>query len=299
MLSVDISCYRTGANGRFLLPAMRRLRAACLAGAFALPLLLVVACSGEAPSPSPTPTAAESVGRPKQYATGKVVAVADGVTIAVEIAGKIWRVRYLGIEVPVDSADKVDGKTLDERARDFNRFRVDGRTVELEEGVVDADAAGLLLRYVYADGEMVNVAMVTAGYAVVASSPSDFTHKGSFVAAQEAARLEQRGYWREPASQPAAGGVNTAGSPGPTPVQSFRGGTLPLPQGTRVGVACDYSGTSDPVIKGNVDARTGERTYLIPGSFFYSTTEVNTGDGDTWFCTEAQAVAAGWPKAKH
>ncbi len=278
---------------------MRRLRAAWLVGILALPLLLVVACSGDGPSPSPTPAVPESAARPKQNATGKVVGVADGVTIDVDVAGVIWRVRYLGIEVPVDTSDRVDGKTLEERALDFNRFRVDGRIVELEEGTVDAADASFLLRYVYADGEMMNAAMVTAGYAVVASSPSDFAHKDSFVAAEEAARLKQRGYWREAASQPAAGGVNSAGSPGPTPVQSFRGGTLPLPQGTRVGVACDYSGTSDPVIKGNVDARTGERIYLVPGSFFYSTTEVDTGDGDTWFCTEAQAVAAGWSKAKH
>jgi endonuclease YncB( thermonuclease family) len=171
--------------------------------------------------------------------------------------------------------------------------------VELENGAEDTDDAGRLLRYVYVDGEMINLVMVNAGYAVVARFPTDFTRKSSFVAAQDAARQDRQGYWRETGVQAVVDEVRATSSPTPAPAQPFSGGTLPLRQNFRGAAACDYSGTSEPVIKGNVDARTGERIYLVPGSLFYSTTEVNNSDGDTWFCTEAQAIAAGWAKAKH
>ena len=62
---------------------------------------------------------------------------------------------------------------------------------------------------------------------------------------------------------------------------------------------CDYSGTPEPVIKGNVDKQTGEQIYLVPDNLFYSTTKVNSEDGDIWICTEQEAIANGWVKSKH
>ncbi|MCH8113334.1 MAG: thermonuclease family protein [Proteobacteria bacterium] len=49
-------------------------------------------------------------------------------------------------------------------------------------------------------------------------------------------------------------------------------------------------------IKGNINAR-GERIYHIPGQQAYKMTRVNPGKGERWFCSEAQAKAAGWRKA--
>ena len=87
--------------------------------------------------------------------------------------------------------------------------------------------------------------------------------------------------------------------PTPPEVPDFEGGTLPgLPTAGDEG-ECDFSGTFERVIKGNVDARTGERVYLVPESLLYSTTEVRADDGDTWLCTEAEAVAAGWTRSNH
>ena len=60
-----------------------------------------------------------------------------------------------------------------------------------------------------------------------------------------------------------------------------------------------YSGTSVPVIKGNVESQTGDRLFHVPGDLLYSTTVVSEADGDTWFCTEEQAVTTGWTKSKH
>jgi hypothetical protein len=52
------------------------------------------------------------------------------------------------------------------------------------------------------------------------------------------------------------------------------------------------------VIKGNISYNTGERIYHIPGQEFYSATRINGASGERWFCSEAEAQAAGWRKSK-
>lgn len=46
-------------------------------------------------------------------------------------------------------------------------------------------------------------------------------------------------------------------------------------------------------IKGNTNDK-GERIYHAPWPPWYSKTKVNTGNGERWFCDEAEAVSAGW-----
>lgn len=50
-------------------------------------------------------------------------------------------------------------------------------------------------------------------------------------------------------------------------------------------------------IKGNI-ARKGTRIYHLPGQAFYSRTWISPQKGERWFCTEAQARASGWRRAK-
>lgn len=51
------------------------------------------------------------------------------------------------------------------------------------------------------------------------------------------------------------------------------------------------------VIKGNISDR-GERIYHVPGGEFYSRTRINPAKGERWFCSEADARAAGWRRSK-
>ena len=47
-------------------------------------------------------------------------------------------------------------------------------------------------------------------------------------------------------------------------------------------------------IKGNI-SRDGKQIYHTPwGSRWYSRTKVSVDDGERWFCTEGEAIAAGW-----
>jgi hypothetical protein len=50
-------------------------------------------------------------------------------------------------------------------------------------------------------------------------------------------------------------------------------------------------------IKGNVNTR-GERIYHVPGQEYYDETVIAASHGERWFCSEQEARAAGWRKAK-
>ena len=50
-------------------------------------------------------------------------------------------------------------------------------------------------------------------------------------------------------------------------------------------------------IKGNI-GRDGSRIYHVPRGQFYNRTGTATGKGERWFCTEAEARAAGWRRSK-
>ena len=51
-------------------------------------------------------------------------------------------------------------------------------------------------------------------------------------------------------------------------------------------------------IKGNISVETGERIYHLPGQKYYSSTRIDVSRGERWFCSESDARAAGWRKAR-
>ncbi|XGV86707.1 MAG: hypothetical protein ACAF42_14300 [Limnothrix sp. BL-A-16] len=55
-------------------------------------------------------------------------------------------------------------------------------------------------------------------------------------------------------------------------------------------------------IKGNISQTTdgqstGRRLYHLPGMRDYERTVIDLSRGERWFCSEAEAIAAGWAKA--
>ena len=105
-------------------------------------------------------------------------------------------IRYIG--VTVSNPDKVlkDGRTVGQAAFALNQaLAVVDSTIQLEGGAVDRDVVGNYLRYVYANGEMINIALVAAGLATVRDNPTDTTYQAELLAAQEDAKANQRGVW--------------------------------------------------------------------------------------------------------
>jgi hypothetical protein len=50
-------------------------------------------------------------------------------------------------------------------------------------------------------------------------------------------------------------------------------------------------------IKGNI-RQSGERIYHVPGGNFYDRTVISLTKGEHWFCSEAEAQAAGWRRSR-
>ena len=244
--------------------------------------VVTLGCGAGTPREPPTPVVSDAPDDASDVVSARVHRVIDGATIEVEIDGRIHRVRYLGVEVPGPRDAAGDGESdVSAAALEFNRFLVEDRIVQLEADTVDSDPAGNLLRYVYVGGEMVNKALLTNGYGTVAELPLRFQYQTDFLRAEESAKTNLRGIW-EPKSSEA------------TPVPGFGGGTLPDPG--RAGRICDFSETTDSVIKGNIDS-TGAATYYPPGSLFYASTVIDESQGDRWFCLEEEAIDAGFKKS--
>jgi micrococcal nuclease len=197
--------------------------------------------------------------------------VIDGDTIEVVAGGQEHTVRYIGIDTPETVDPRRPVQCFGKEASARNRGLVEGKVVGLEKDVSETDAFGRLLRYVWLDDEMVNALLVREGFALASTYPPDVKYSVLFAALQAEARENSRGLWGADCS--------TA-----TPAATFVPG------------ACDYSGTGEAVIKGNVSA-SGEKIYHVPGGAFYDKTLINPATGERYFCTEAEAAAAGWRRS--
>ncbi|MEQ1900605.1 MAG: hypothetical protein ABL866_07710 [Devosia sp.] len=52
------------------------------------------------------------------------------------------------------------------------------------------------------------------------------------------------------------------------------------------------------VIKGNISLDDGDYIYHVPGQRYYAQTIIRPEYGERWFCSEAEAQAAGWRKSR-
>ncbi len=220
-----------------------------------------------APTPSPSPSF------PDGTTPATVIRVVDGDTIEVEIEGETHKVRYIGIDTPETVDPRRPVGCFGEEASAANKALVEGRIVGLEGDVSDTDRFGRLLRYVWLNSEeMVNAVLVRDGYAQASAYPPDVRYQELFDGLEAGARSAGRGLW----------GPVCLETPAPTPAGSPAEG------------ACEYSGTSEAVIKGNISTNTGEKIYHVPVGGFYEQTVIDEDAGERWFCTESDAVAAGW-----
>ncbi len=110
-----------------------------------------------------------------------VVQVIDGDTIEVQLNGRTLRLRYIGVDTPER------GEPCYAEATNYNRSLVQGKALTLVRDTSDYGPYGRLLRYVYADGVFVNLALVQAGYADASYYAPNGKHRHEFEAAQRSA----------------------------------------------------------------------------------------------------------------
>jgi endonuclease YncB( thermonuclease family) len=101
--------------------------------------------------------------------------------------------------------------------------------------------------------------------------------RGAYSGAEAAARQTKRGIWAGRFEAPAEWRAEDR-------LAKTIGAPVPQPNGK-----C--------VIKGNVNAQ-GRRIFHSPGQEDYAATRIDTAAGERWFCSAAEALAAGWRPAQ-
>ena len=188
--------------------------------------------------------------------------VVDGDTI--EIRGE--RIRLHGIDAPESGQRCQDGNgqqwRCGQQAALFLSDALGRSTVTCE--VTDVDqyerAVAVCSTVKVAD---VNALMVQEGWALAYRK-----YSRDYVDLEQQAAADKRGMWT---------GAFTK------PWEWRRGKRLDPQQTTRPGC----------LIKGNINSK-GDRIYHVPGANNYDDTRINANKGERWFCSKAEAEAAGW-----
>jgi micrococcal nuclease len=163
-------------------------------------------------SPSATTPAAltpgPSFGPPPGTQFATVTRIVDGDTIRVDINGKEYPVRYIGIDAPEPNATDPEVKKLADAATRINATLVEGQGVFLERDVSETDRFDRLLRNVWlvdsgGSKVLVNLELVRLGYAKVTTFPPDEKYAGYLTTAEASAKADQLGLWA-PGSAPAS-----------------------------------------------------------------------------------------------
>ena len=230
--------------------------------------------------------------KPSGLSQVTIARVVDGDTV-VTITGE--RIRYIGIDTPETVHPYKAVEFYGKEASNKNKSLVEGKTVELEKDVSNKDKYGRTLAYIWLGNEMINAKLVAEGYAYAYTYPPDVKHSEYFVALQRLAQQNKLGLWvdyqqpvtgnSQPTNSNGDSGDNTPSTP---PVIIPPANTTP-PANNPASQTCD--------IKGNISS-SGEKIYHVSGGRYYDATQIDTSAGERWFCSEAEAVSAGWRKSK-
>jgi micrococcal nuclease len=138
--------------------------------------------------------------------TAKVTRIVDGDTIHVDIAGKDFSLRYIGMDAPESVKPGSPVEPFAREATKKNTELVGGRTVILERDVSETDRYGRLLRDVWLKAGstyvLVDFELVLRGYARVTTFPPDVKYVDQLLAAERWARQAGVGLWSLPATTP-------------------------------------------------------------------------------------------------
>jgi endonuclease YncB( thermonuclease family) len=199
--------------------------------------------------------------------------VIDGDTL--EIRGT--RIRFHGVDAPesAQTCQNPDGKAYrcGQQAALALSDKIGSANVSCEKK--DVDRYNRVVAVCSAKGEDLNGWLIQQGYALAYRQYST-----DYVGQENEAKRAKRGVWAGSFTSPWDWRKGDRGEPSPT---------VSAPAGT----ARTTSGATDCKIKGNINAK-GDRIFHTPSSRDYSRTQINGGAGERWFCSESDAIAAGW-----
>lgn len=191
--------------------------------------------------------------------------VIDGDTL--EVGSTI--VRLAGIDAP-ELGQSCEGpealRKCGKVAADFLAERIEGQRIECD--VAGLNTYGRAIASCSHEGEDVSGWMVREAFALAFVRYSD-----RYVAEEEAARTRQSGLWRA-----------TVQPPWEYRAERWAVAEQEAPEGC--------------AIKGNISRESGDHIYHVPWSSHYKRTKISVGKGERCFCSEGEALAAGWRPPK-
>jgi micrococcal nuclease len=127
---------------------------------------------------------------------GRVERAIDGDTVVVAFAdGHTDTVRILGVDTPETHDPRKPVQCFGPEAAAYPARRLTGRVVRLESDVETRDRYGRRLAYVYVDGHRYDDELLRLGYGRLLVIQPNTAHARTMLAAELAARREQRGLW--------------------------------------------------------------------------------------------------------
>jgi len=206
----------------------------------------------------------------------RITSVIDGDTLKIKTGTlKTRKVRLIGINAPEK------GECYFDESKEALIQITESEIINIEKDISGLDKYNRLLRYIVAinddpeeDNIQVNYYMIRNGFAFYQSSSPDNRYRDLFITAQRQAKEDNLGLWKdcdyeEQVSEEAAALREQSTKP-----------TDP-----------------DCIIKGNISDAGYGKTYLLPGCDNYNRTIVDTRKGEAYFCTEQEALDAGFRKA--
>ena len=232
-----------------------------------------VSSPGASTTPASVRVTTTSPSRPALGPLVAVVGVSDGDTIRVRVGGATERVRVIGIDAPELSPRECYAQQAASRMQSL----VQGTSVRLtaDPTQADRDRYGRLLRHVWlTDGRSVAGLLIAGGYGVELTYAKPYAGQATYRAAEASAKAAHLGIWSSGCAVPLV-------KP-----------TVPLLAKPTV-----VAKPTSCLIKGNING-SGEKIYHLPGDRYYDVTKITESKGERWFCSESDAVNAGWRHAK-
>ena len=206
--------------------------------------------------------------------------VIDGDTIEV---GAV-RIRLFGLDAPESAQSCLAGSRrwpCGEQATRALAGQIEGRSVACEER--DRDRYGRVVAVCRYGGQDVNAWLVREGWAIAYRRYST-----AYVGEEASARRAKRGLWRGDFVPP------WDWRRGDRLKEASRDDRV---KATREAPRVSARDRGACNIKGNISHNSGKRIYHMPGDRDYERTRISTSRGERYFCTEAEARAAGWRRA--
>ena len=216
---------------------------------------------------------------------GQVTRVVDGDTIDVSLSRGPIRVRLAGADAPEHDQPWGPQATAALRSRVLNR--------EVELVPVDQDRYDRMVAHVCVGPEDVGATLITQGDAWAYRR---YLEDPSYCAYEGIARAARRGVWSYPSSRWIAPWEWRAVHDGRADSYTDYAGVSVASCALESTANAAAVGAGRCMIKGNVS--NNGRIYHLPGSTSYDETRIDPAKGERWFCTEAEAKAAGWRPAR-